>query len=91
MKGRSGNFTQGEVCTVTKDDSSTYQLTLDASLEIVQLLKQVKKDLLLAVDGSALSSATAITVGSNVVFAGDTAKYYRVSAVSETNTSTKQH
>jgi hypothetical protein len=37
-------------------------------------------------DGT-LSSATVITVGANVVFAGDTAKYYRVSAVSETNTS----
>src|SRR6056300_1088955 len=31
IKNRTGNFTQGEVCTVTKDNSSTYQLTLDAT------------------------------------------------------------
>jgi hypothetical protein len=36
-------------------------------------------------DGT-LGSANVITVGANVQFAGDTAKYYRVSAVSETNT-----
>ena len=43
---------------------------------------------LIAVDSSdgTLGSANVISVGSNVVFAGDTAKYYRVSAVSETNT-----
>jgi hypothetical protein len=87
ITGRSGNFRQDEVCTVTKDDSSTYQLTLsdDHGSSLVQQTGQVGP--LIAVDGSALSSATAITVGSNVVFAGDTAKYYRVSAVSETNTS----
>jgi len=31
-----------------------------------------------------------VKVGSNVVFAGDTAKYYRVSAVTETNTTNEQ-
>ena len=81
-----GNFTQGEVCTVTKDDSSTYQLTLDASFGDSSAAQTGQEGPLIRVDGSALSSATAITVGSNVVFAGDTAKYYRVSAVSETNT-----
>ena len=87
ITGRSGNFTQGEVCTVTKDDSSTYQLTLDGSFGDSSAAQTGQEGPLIRVDGSALSSATAITVGSNVVFAGDTAKYYRISAVSETNTS----
>ena len=87
IESRSGNFTQGEVCTVTKDDSSTYQLTLDGSFGDSSAAQTGQEGPLIRVDGSALSSATAITVGSNVVFAGDTAKYYRVSAVSETNTS----
>jgi len=82
-----GNFTQGEICTVTKDDSSTYQLTLDASFGDSSAAQTGQEGPLIRVDGSALSSATAIRVGSNVVFAGDTSKYYRISAVSETNTS----
>ena len=86
ITGRSGNFTQGEVCTVTKDDSSTYQLTLDASHGDSTAAQTGQQGALIAVDGSALSSGTAITVGSNVVFAGDST-YYRISAVSETNTS----
>ena len=82
-----GNFTRGEVCTVRKDDNSTYQLTLDASFGTSSsVAQQGQEGPLIRVDGSALSSATAIRVGSNVVFAGDTAKYYRISAVSETNT-----
>ena len=87
ITGRSGNFQQGEVCTITKDDSSTFQLTLDASHGDSSAAQTGQIGPLIAVDGSALSSATAITIGSNVVFAGDTSKYYRISAVSETNTS----
>ncbi len=82
-----GNFTQGEICTVTKDNSSTYQLTLDASFGDSSAAQTGQEGPLIRVDGSALSSATVIRTGSNVVFAGDTSKYYRVSAVSETNTS----
>ena len=89
ITGRSGNFTQGEVCTVTKDNSTTYQLTLDASHGDSSAAQTGQIGPLIAVDGNALSSATAIATGSNVVFAGDTAKYYRVSAVSETNTTAK--
>ena len=86
ITGRSGNFTQGEVCTVTKDDSSTFQLTLDAGHGDSSAAQTGQQGPLIAVDGSALSSATAITVGANVQFAGDST-YYRISAVSETNTS----
>ena len=86
IDGRSGNFQQGEVCTVTKDDSSTYQLTLDASHGDSTAAQTGQSGALIALEGSALSSATAIAVGSNILFAGDS-KYYRVSLVSETNTS----
>jgi len=86
IEGITGNFTQGETCTVTKDDSSTYQLTLDAGHGDSSAAQTGQIGPLIAVDGSALSSASAITVGSNVVFAGNADKYYRVSAVSETNT-----
>ena len=90
ITGRSGNFQQGEVCTVTKDDSSTFQLTLDASHGDSSAAQTGQQGALIAVDStdSTLTSATAITVGANVQFAGDST-YYRVSAVSETNTSAK--
>ena len=87
IESRSGNFTQGEVCTVTKDDSSTYQLTIDATFGDSTAAQTGQEGPLIRVDGSALDVPTAIKVGSNVVFAGDTSKYYRISAVSETNTS----
>ena len=87
ITGRSGNFTQGEVCTITKDDSSTYQLTLDASHGDSSAAQTGQQGALIAVDSSdgTLGSATAIAVGSNVQFAGDST-YYRISAVSETKT-----
>ena len=88
ITGRSGNFTQGETCTITKDDSSTFQLTLDAGHGDSTAAQTGQVGPLIAVDSTdgTLAVATIITVGANVVFAGDTAKYYRVSAVSETNT-----
>jgi hypothetical protein len=89
IENRTGNFQQGETVTITKDDSSTFQATLDASFGDSSAAQAGQVGPLIAVKSSdgTLSSATVITVGSNVVFAGDTAKYYRVSAVSETNTS----
>ena len=90
ITGRSGNFTQGEVCTITKDDSSTFQLTLDASHGDSSAAQTGQQGALIAVDSTdtTLASATAIKVGANVQFAGDST-YYRVSAVSETNTTNK--
>ena len=90
ITGRSGNFQQGEVCTVTKDNSSTFQLTLDAGHGDSSAAQTGQQGPLIAVDStdSTLTSATAITVGANVQFAGDST-HYRVSAVSETNTSAK--
>ncbi len=88
ITGRSGNFQQGEVVTVTKDDSSTYQVSLDSSLGDSTAAQTGQQGALIAVDSSdgTLGSANVIKVGSNIQFAGDST-YYRVSAVSETNTS----
>ena len=89
IESRTGNFQQGETCTVTKDDSSTYQLTLSSDFGDSTAAQTGQVGPLIAVKSSdgTLQDAAAITVGSNFVSAGDTAKYYRISAVSETNTS----
>jgi len=86
---RTGNFQQGETVTITKDNSTTFQATLDAAFGDSSAAQTGQVGPLIAVDSSdgTLSSASAIKVGANVVFAGDTAKFYRVSAISETNTS----
>ena len=87
-----GNFTQGETVTITKENSSTFQVNLDSSFGDSSAAQTGQIGPLIAVDSSdgTLGSANVIKVGSNVVFAGDTNKYYRVSAVSETNTSNQQ-
>jgi len=89
IENRVGNFQQGETVTITKDNSTTFQATLDASFGDSSAAQTGQVGPLIAVKSSdgTLGSANVITVGANVVFAGDTAKYYRVSAVSETNTS----
>ena len=88
ITSRSGNFQQGETVTVTKDDSSTYQVNLDSSLGDSTAAQTGQQGALIALDSSdgTLGSTNVITVGANIQFAGDS-KYYRVSAVSETNTS----
>ena len=89
IENRTGNFQQGETVTITKDDSSTFQATLDAAFGDSSAAQTGQVGPLIAVKSSdgTLGSANVIGVGSNLVAAGDTAKYYRVSAVSETNTS----
>ena len=89
IENRTGNFTQGETVTITKDDSSTFQVNLDGSFGDSSAAQTGQIGPLIAVDSSdgTLGSANVISVGSNVVFAGNADKYYRVSAVSETNTS----
>jgi len=92
IENRTGNFTQGEVCTVTKEDSSTFQLTLDSSTGDSTAAQIGQIGPLITVDSSdgTLSSATAIGIGSNIVFSNNTSKYYRVSALAETNTGNQQ-
>ena len=77
----SGSFVNGETLTITKENSTTFQVKAAASAA-----QTGQTGALIAVDGTPLSSASAITPGANVLFAGDS-KYYRVSAVTETATS----
>ena len=82
----SGNFTQGETVTVTKEDSSTFQFNLDSSFGDSSAANQGQIGPLIALRGAALGSANAIKVGTNLKFTGIN-KYYRVSLVSEESTS----
>ena len=88
IENRTGNFQQGETVTITKDNSTTFQCTLDATFGDSTAAQTGQVGPLIAVDSTdgTLAVATIIRVGANLVFAGDTAKYYRVSAISETNT-----
>ncbi len=81
-----GSFVNGEVLTITKEDSSTYQVKAASSSA-----QTGQTGALIAVDSSdsTLGSANVIKLGANVQFAGDST-YYRVSAVSETNLSNRQ-
>jgi hypothetical protein len=81
-----GSFVDGETLTITKEDSSTFQVAAASSSA-----ETGQTGALIAVDSSdgTLGSANVITLGANVQFAGDST-YYRVSAVSETNTSNQQ-
>ena len=87
IESRSGNFQQGETVTVTKDDSSTYQVALDSSTGDSTAAQVGQQGALIAVDSSdgTLGSTLVIKTGTNIQFAGDST-YYRVSAVSEENT-----
>ena len=82
-----GNFTDGEVCTVTKEDSSTFQITLASGFG--SPAQQGQRGPLLAIkSGTTTLNATGIVkLASNVKIAGDT-KYYRVGLVSEEDVST---
>tara|TARA_Y100001935_G_scaffold104506_1_gene86738 strand:+ start:2873 stop:6391 length:3519 start_codon:yes stop_codon:yes gene_type:complete len=81
-----GSFVDGEVLTITKEDSSTFQVKAAASSA-----QTGQTGALIAVDSSdsTLGSSGVIKLGANVQFAGDST-YYRVSAVSEENTSNRQ-
>ena len=80
-----GNFTDGEVCTITKEDSSTFQITLASGFGTPA--QQGQRGPLLAVKNgtTTLNATNIIKLASNVKFAGDT-KYYRVGLVSEEDT-----
>jgi len=88
IESRSGNFTQGETVTITKEDSSTFTVDLDATLGDSTAAQVGQIGPLIAVSSgtTSLTSAGLITVGSNILFTGDST-YYRVSAVTEEETS----
>ena len=85
IENKVGTFTNGEVITITKEDSSTFQVQLASSSA-----QQGQTGALIAVSSSdsTLGSTGVIKLGANVVFTGDST-YYRVSAVSEENTSAR--
>jgi hypothetical protein len=87
IENRSGNFQQGETVTITKEDSSTFTVDLSSDVGDSSAAQIGQINALIAVKSSdgTLSSATAIPVGSNIRFAGNST-YYRVGAVTETDT-----
>jgi len=90
IENRSGNFQQGETVTITKDNSSQYQVQLDSSFGDSSAAQTGQLGPLIAVSSgtTALTSQNLIKVGSNIKFTGDS-KYYRISLVSEENTGTE--
>ena len=87
IENRSGNFQQGETITITKDNSSTFQVALDSSFGDSSAAQTGQYGPLIAVSSgtTALSSTGLIKVATNIKFTGDS-KYYRISLVSEENT-----
>jgi hypothetical protein len=88
IENRSGNFTQGETVTITKEDSSTFQVSLDSSTGDSSAAQIGQIGPLIAVSSgtTSLTSTGLIKVGTNIIFTGDS-KYYRISLVSEEDTS----
>ena len=80
-----GNFQNAETVTITKEDTTTFQVTLDSSFG--SPAQQGQRGPLLAVkSGTTTLNATGIIkLAANIRIAGDT-KYYRVGLVSEENT-----
>ncbi len=78
----SGTFQNNEVLTFTKENSTTFQVSSKSS---GALTDQTGALIALQANTTALNSAGVIKVGANIKFAGDS-KYYRISAVSEENT-----
>jgi hypothetical protein len=90
IKNRVGNFEKGETITVTAENSSTFTVDLDATFgatdsSTVAQKGQVGPLVSVKSGTTSLTSTGLITIGSNIKFAGN-ATYYRVSAVSEENT-----
>ena len=79
-----GNFQNAEIITITKEDASTFQVTLDTGFGTPA--QQGQRGPLLAIkSGTTTLNATGIIkLAANIKIAGDT-KYYRVGLVSEEN------
>jgi len=88
IESRSGNFQQGETVTITKEDSSTFQVQLSSSFGDSSAAQTGQLGPLIAVSSgtTSLTSTGLINVGTNIKFTGDS-KYYRISLVSEEDTS----
>jgi hypothetical protein len=91
IKNRTGNFQKGEICTVTKSNSSTFQLTLSSTFGAgdsanVAQSGQIGALISVKTGTTALTSAGLITVGANIKFAGNST-FYKINAVTEEDTS----
>ena len=82
-----GNFQNAETITITKEDTTTFQVTLDSSFG--SPAQQGQRGPLLAVKSgtTTLNATNIIKNAANVKFAGDD-KYFRVGLVSEEDTTT---
>jgi hypothetical protein len=90
ITNRAGNFEKGETITVTAENSSTFTVNLDAAFgadDSTTVAQKGQVGPLVSVKSgtTALTSTGLINVGSNIKFAGNST-FYRVSAVSEENT-----
>ena len=91
IKNRSGNFQKSETIRITAENSSTFTVNLDATFgtgDSTTIAQKGQVGPLISVKSgtTALNATGLITVGANIKFAGNST-YYRVSAVSEENTS----
>jgi len=91
IKNRVGNFIKGEVITITKESAATFQATLNASFgetapSTIAQIGQTGALINVKSGTTALTSPNVLTVGANVKFAGNST-FFRISAVSEENTS----
>jgi len=82
IKSRSGTFQNGETITITKENSTTFQVALKSSNAQTG---QYGGLISVKTSTTALTSTGIIKTGANVKFAADS-NYYRVSAVTEENT-----
>jgi hypothetical protein len=90
ITNRVGNFQKGEVITITKENSSVFQVTLNATFgpsDSTNVAQQGQLGPIISVKSgsTSLSTAGVITVGANVKFTGNS-RYYRVNLVTEENT-----
>ena len=87
IENRTGNFQQGETITITKEDSSTFTADLSTTFgdSTAAQIGQINALIAIKTTDGTLSSATAIPIGANIRFAGNST-FFRVGAVTETNT-----
>ena len=93
IKNRTGNFQKSETIRITAENSSTFTVNLDATFgasDSTTVAQKGQVGPLISVKSgtTTLSSTGLITVGANIKFAGNDT-YYRVSAVSEENTTNR--
>jgi hypothetical protein len=92
IKNRTGNFQKSEVIRITAENSSTFTVNLNSTFgpsDSTTVAQQGQLGPLISVKSgtTTLSSIGLINIGTNIKFAGNST-YYRISAISEENTTT---